>query len=53
MNRKAISSFMFWDSPDRAEPIRKTTIANWNTGLRPYRSEILPYSGVVTVDATR
>ena len=33
--RKAISSVMFWDRPASAEPIRKTTIANWNTCLRP------------------
>src|SRR6478672_4084564 len=51
--RKTISSVMFWDRPASADPIRNTTIANWNTLLRPWRSLILPYSGVVTVDATR
>ena len=33
--RKAISSVMFCDRPASAEPIRKMTIANWNTRLRP------------------
>ena len=35
MARKVISSFMFWESPDRIEPIRNTTIANWKMCLRP------------------
>ena len=50
---KPISSPMFRDSPERAEPTRKMTIAAWNTPLRPYRSLILPYSGVELVEASR
>jgi len=33
--RKPISSSMFWESPHRAEPIRKITIASWKRRLRP------------------
>ena len=53
MPRKMISSVMFCDAPASSEPIRKVTIANSRTGRRPYRSEILPYSGVDAVDASR
>ena len=38
--------------PDSAEPIRKITIAIISSRLRPYRSPSLPYSGVVTVEAS-
>ena len=33
--RKPISSPMFCEIPQSAEPTRKTTIANWNSRLRP------------------
>ncbi len=39
-------------SPDNAEPIRKMTIAIMSQRLRPYMSPSLPYSGVVTVEAS-
>ena len=51
--RNAISSVMFWAMPQSAEPTRKMTIAVCRTILRPYRSPSLPYSGPVTVDASR
>ena len=44
---------MLWASPERADPTRKITMAAWNTVLRPYRSLILPYSGVEVVEASR
>ncbi len=44
---------MFRLSPDSAEPIRKMTMATWKTFLRPWRSEILPYSGVDSVVVRR
>ena len=39
--------------PQINEPIRKTTIAAWNIGRRPRRSEILPQSGVAAVEVSR
>src|SRR5207302_1294063 len=36
-----------------AEPTRKMTIAVWSVPFRPYRSPNFPYSGPVTVDASR
>ena len=39
--------------PQISEPIRKTTIAAWNIGRRPRRSEILPQSGVAAVAVSR
>ncbi len=38
--------------PDSAEPARKMTIAIMSQRLRPYMSPSLPYSGVVTVEAS-
>ena len=51
--RNAISSPSDWAAPLSAEPVRKTTIAAWNSRLRPYRSLIRPHSGIVTVAASR
>ena len=51
--RNAISSPIVWLSPESSEPARKITIAARNTGLRPYMSPSLPYSGVDAVDASR
>ena len=39
--------------PQISEPIKKTTIAAWNMGRRPWRSEILPHSGVAAVEVSR
>ena len=33
--RKAISMVMFWASPASIDPMRKMTMAVWNTILRP------------------
>ena len=48
-----MSSDMDWLSPDRADPIRKMTIAAWKNTLRPYWSPSLPHSGVEAVEASR
>ncbi len=53
MARVAMSSGMFWLAPAKADPMRNTTMANWNTLLRPYRSETFPYSGVDAVEVSR
>ncbi len=53
MPRKAMSWTMFWLRPESAEPIRKTTMANWNRPLRPNWSDSLPYSGVEMVEVNR
>ncbi len=42
MPRNAMSSLMFWLRPARAEPTRKTTMANWKMPLRPNWSDSLP-----------
>ena len=44
---------MLRDSPHSAEPIRKITIAAWNSLLRPYWSPSFPHSGADTVVASR
>ncbi len=51
--RVTISWVMFCDSPASNEPSRNMPIENRKTGRRPYRSAILPYSGVEAVDASR
>ena len=43
---------MFWDSPQRAEPMRKIAIDPRKSGRRPYLSPSFPYSGTVTVVAS-
>ena len=53
MPRVTISWVMFCDSPASNEPTRNMTIAKRKTGRRPYRSAILPYSGVDAVEASR
>jgi hypothetical protein len=53
MARKAISWGMSWARPQRAEPIRKMTIASWKISRLPYKSEILPQSGVTAVEVSR
>ncbi len=50
--RNAISWSIECASPDSAEPARKMTIAIMSQRLRPYWSPSLPYSGVVTVEAS-
>ena len=44
---------MFWLSPQRAEPTRKTTSAPWSTSLRPKVSPSFPASGVMIVEVSR
>ena len=44
---------MVWESPASADATTKTTTADWSINLRPYRSEILPQMGVLTVEARR
>ena len=51
--RKAMSSPMFRDWPQRADPMRKITIAPRNRYLRPYWSPSLPHTWVVAVLASR
>src|SRR5680860_1551097 len=51
--RDAISWPIVCAAPEATEPIMNSTIANWKRFLRPYMSEILPYSGTDTVDASR
>src|ERR1700722_217687 len=51
--RKAISSKMFLESPQSALAIRNSTMASWNSRLRPYRSPALPQIGVEAVLASR
>ena len=50
--RNAMSWSIECARPDRAEPARKITIAIMSQRLRPYMSPSLPYSGVVTVEAS-
>lgn len=50
--RKPMSCGMFWAMPQRAEPMRKRTIAVWKSFLRPYWSPSLPHSGVAAVAAS-
>src|SRR3954471_13588218 len=51
--RNAISSPSVWATPLSAEPARKTTIAAWNRGLRPWRSLTRPQMGIETVAPRR
>ncbi len=51
--RNAMSSVIDRATPERAEPIRKITVAAWKRYLRPKRSSSLPHGGVVTVEARR
>ena len=51
--RNAISSPIERLSPASIEPARKIRIAARKTGLRPYMSPSLPYSGVEAVEASR
>ena len=51
--RKAISSTMFLAWPQRAEPMRKITMAPRNRYLRPYWSPSLPQTWVLAVEASR
>ncbi len=50
--RNAMSWSIECARPDSAEPTRKMMIAITSQRLRPYRSPSLPYSGVVTVEAS-
>jgi hypothetical protein len=51
--RKPMSCAMFWLRPASAEPARKMQMASWKIRRRPYRSEILPQSGVAAVEVSR
>jgi hypothetical protein len=51
--RNAISAPMFQASAHSREPSRKRTAPATSTGLRPKVSESLPYTGRVTVTASR
>ncbi|MNW46099.1 hypothetical protein D3C74_233780 [compost metagenome] len=46
--RNPISCPMLWAVPDNMEPAKNSSELMTNTGLRPYRSLILPKIGVVT-----
>lgn len=50
--RKPMSCGMFCARPHRADPIRKSTMADWKSFLRPYWSPSLPHSGVAAVEAS-
>jgi hypothetical protein len=47
--RKPISCSMSWEKPASSDPATNVTMAIWNSSRRPYRSEILPHSGVDAV----
>lgn len=51
--RNAINVVMFHASADTAEPSRKIRVPMIRIGLRPNTSASLPYSGMVTVCASR
>ncbi len=51
--RKAMSAPMFQARAQSREPTRKRTIPAMRTGLRPKVSESFPYTGSVTVTASR
>ncbi|GHC78441.1 hypothetical protein GCM10010309_52290 [Streptomyces violaceochromogenes] len=51
--RKAMSAPMFQASAHSSDPRRKSTDPAMRTGLRPKVSESLPYTGRVTVTASR
>ena len=51
--RNAISTLMFQASPHMIEPARNSPIPNRMIGLRPNRSESLPYTGTDTACASR
>ena len=42
MARKAMSCVIDWDIPASTDPIKKVTMANWNTIFRPYMSDTFP-----------
>src|SRR5436305_1063369 len=46
MARKAISCSMLCEKPASREPAMNVMMAIWKSRRRPYRSEILPHSGV-------
>lgn len=48
-----MSCIIVRERPDSAEPSKNKTMANTKTRLRPNRSESLPYSGTVIVEARR
>src|SRR5262249_55488002 len=51
--RNAISCVIDCEAPDNAEPIRKKATPARYKVRRPYRSDSLPQSGTVTVEARR
>ncbi len=53
MPRAATSCHISWDRPASTEPSMNTLMPNRNTGRRPNRSEILPYSGPLIVAVSR
>jgi hypothetical protein len=50
--RNAMSCSIERDRPLSAPPTRNSTMANWNSRLRPKRSPSLPYSGVETAEVS-
>jgi hypothetical protein len=48
-----ISSFISRLAPHSAEPSKNKATATSSTGLAPYKSASLPYSGTATVEAIR
>ena len=53
MPRAATSCHISADRPASTEPSMNTLMPNRNTGRRPNRSEILPYSGPLIVAVSR
>ena len=51
--RKTMSTHMFHAAPQKIEPSRKSAMPHSTSGLRPYRSDSLPYSGTDTACASR
>jgi hypothetical protein len=51
--RKAISAPMFQASAHSSDPSRNSAAPATSTGLRPKVSDSLPYTGSVTVTASR
>lgn len=51
--RKAIRLTMFHEPAQSSDPSRKIAIPTSSTGLRPKVSASLPYTGSVTVTASR
>ena len=51
--RKMMSCIIVCEKDARSDPLQKRMIAASSTRLRPIASDSLPYSGIVTVHASR